>query len=207
MRWLVLVPAALLVAGLTGCGTTRDHLVQLEPLLGVHEFTGTTVPGGGPRTSIRGMTTQCFSPERDRLLIHYVQTDAFEDEGFAEIRWDEAGECYEMRWESTGQPGEALVSHGDFDADGRLALRGAAPAEALRPSAPGTESTRTPAEHIYTFSFPADGRFVLTIKSPAVDKFTFYEHFRLVAERKEGAPDPRAFAERFHARRREALGT
>jgi len=120
-----------LTAGLTGCSSTPDRLTPLEPLLGDHAFSGITVQVGQPRTDILGKTTQCFSPGRDRLLIHYVQTASFDDEGFGELRWDEAGGRYEMRWESRGQPGQALVSHGDFDDKGRLVLRG----PALNPAA------------------------------------------------------------------------
>jgi hypothetical protein len=206
MRALVLVSIAALAAGLTGCGSTVDRLTPLEPLEGKFEFSGMTVPVGQPRTQLLGTTTQSFSPDRDRLLIHYVQTAAFEDEGFGEIRWDEAAGRYEMRWESSGQPGQTLLSHGEFDDKGRLVLRGPAPSEKLRPRGEGTEETWAPAEHIYTFSFPEEGRFLLTIKSPVVDGVTFYEHFRVVANRKESAPDPKAFEQQFNARRQEVLG-
>jgi uncharacterized protein YceK len=198
MKTLTILLLILGSLSLTGCGSVAKHMAKLEPMVGSYTFAGVSYVE--KRAKISGTTTHCFSPDGTALLIHFEQKENAPDEGFGVITWDKAAKGYRMSWESTGEPGRQLTSTGKFDANGRLVLKGAAPPAKSAPKE-GYEKVWAPDEHVYTFSFPETGKIVFTIKTPVVDRKTFYEVLRFMAQKKSEPPDRETFEAQFNARR------
>ena len=183
---LVLAAALIALSGLTACSSRCPHMSNLYPMLGKHRFEG--YRARGRKGEIGGTITVGLTPERLSLLLHYTQNRPEAEHGFGEIHWDPKIVAYVLTWEASGQPGGPMAATGFVHADGRLIFE-----NDVRALAPASGENRRPTRFIYTFTFPEDGKFILTIRHPGPGPDKVYESFRITADRTASEPSRREF--------------
>lgn len=196
LRIISLCALVALSLGLVGCGSVERPLEPLQAMLGTHKFSGFSITEE-KRENILGTSTQVAVG--DRILIHFEQNETFKEEAFGVLAYDRDEGEYTLQWESN-RAEEPFEARGNFDSKGRLVLDGTISTMVYT----GEKGSLKVQPCQYVITLPEDDRFVLSVRLP-MSPHASYTNFRMLAIRKDGAPDPAEFQKQFDTRRAQAL--